>query len=85
MSESALIPSDVDVGDAVLVHADELTVTLEVEDVLDVPMGRAVWCSPPTAPERYIITHEGDLVLFTEAVGTAADYGPVQSIEPVEE
>lgn len=86
MSESAPpVDEDVEVGDTVFVEADELSVSLEVEDVLDVPMGRAVWCSPPTAPERYIITHEGSLVLFTDAVGTAADYGPVRSVEPVEE
>lgn len=67
------------------VRADELSVTLEVEDVLDVPMGRAVWCSPPTAPERYLITHEGELVLYTQAVGSAVNYGPVESVEESEE
>ena len=87
VSESAPpVDEDVEVGDTVFVEADELSVSLEVEDVFDVPtMGRAVWLSPPTAPERYIITHEGSLVLFTDAVGTAADYGPVRSVEPVEE
>ncbi|TYL37438.1 hypothetical protein CV102_17690 [Natronococcus pandeyae] len=83
-SNNVSIAEEVVEGDIVRVRARDKTIVAEVEGVLTLPMRESVWLSPPDASERYAITHGGELVLYSDEVGAAAKYGPVEELEIAE-
>lgn len=84
-------PSDeVDVGDEVLLETEEITIVAEVETLTPLPWAdcHAVWLNRTDAAgtdERYFVDEYGELRLYEDAVGTAAEYGPVEELTVVED